>query len=142
MRQVSRWSYLLRRQQKKMVQTKVKEMSIRPADISRKVRELSGGNQQKVVLAKWLLSNAKLIILDEPTRGVDVATKVEIYHLIGELADEGAAIILISSELPEILGLSDRILVMREGRLAGEFAGVLADEESLLACAAGIDLQR
>ena len=125
-----------------MVQTKVKEMSIRPADISRKVRELSGGNQQKVVLAKWLLSNAKLIILDEPTRGVDVATKVEIYHLIGELADEGTAIILISSELPEILGLSDRILVMREGRLVGEFEGVQADEESLLACATGVEVQR
>jgi ABC-type sugar transport system ATPase subunit len=125
-----------------MVQSKVQEMSIRPADISRMVRELSGGNQQKVVLAKWLLSNAKLIILDEPTRGVDVATKVEIYHLIGELADEGAAIILISSELPEIIGMSDRILVMREGRLAGEFDGAQADEESLLACAAGIDVQR
>ena len=142
MRQVSRWSYLLRGQQKKMVQTKVQEMSIRPSDITRKVRELSGGNQQKVVLAKWLLSNAKLIILDEPTRGVDVATKVEIYHLIGGLADEGAAIILISSELPEILGLSDRILVMREGRLAGEFDSVQADEESLLACAAGIGIQQ
>ncbi|CAB1064324.1 ABC transporter, ATP-binding protein (cluster 2, ribose/xylose/arabinose/galactose) / ABC transporter, ATP-binding protein (cluster 2, ribose/xylose/arabinose/galactose) [Olavius sp. associated proteobacterium Delta 1] len=140
MRLVSRWSYLLRGQQKKLVQSKVQELSIRPADISRKVRELSGGNQQKVVLAKWLLSNAKLIILDEPTRGVDVATKVEIYHLIGELADAGAAIILISSELPEILGLSDRILVMREGRLAGEFDGVQADEESLLACAAGINV--
>jgi ABC-type sugar transport system ATPase subunit len=140
MRQVSRWLYLLRGQQKKMVQSKVQEMSIRPADISRKVRELSGGNQQKVVLAKWLLSKAKLIILDEPTRGVDVATKVEIYHLIGELADEGAAIILISSELPEIIGLSDRILVMREGMLAGEFDHVSADEESLLACAAGIDV--
>jgi ABC-type sugar transport system ATPase subunit len=125
-----------------MVQSKVREMSIRPADIRRMVRELSGGNQQKVVLAKWLLSNAKLIILDEPTRGVDVATKVEIYHLIGELADEGAAIILISSELPEILGLSDRILVMREGRLAGEFDGVQADEESLLACATGVEVQR
>lgn len=142
MRQVSRWSYLLRGQQKKMVQTKVQEMSIRPSDITRKVRELSGGNQQKVVLAKWLLSNAKLIILDEPTRGVDVATKVEIYHLIGGLADEGAAIVLISSELPEILGLSDRILVMREGRLAGEFDSLQADEESLLACAAGIDIQQ
>ena len=141
MRQVSRWLYLRRGQQKKMVQSKVREMSIRPKDISRMVRELSGGNQQKVVLAKWLLSNARLIILDEPTRGVDVATKVEIYHLIGELADEGAAIILVSSELPEILGLSDRILVMREGRLAGEFAGLQADEESLLACAAGIDVQ-
>jgi ABC-type sugar transport system ATPase subunit len=142
MRRVSRWSYLLRGQQRKMVQTKVQEMSIRPADISRTVRELSGGNQQKVVLAKWLLSNANLIILDEPTRGVDVATKVEIYHLIGELADDGAAIILISSELPEILGLSNRILVMREGRLAGEFDGEQADEESLLACATGVEVQQ
>ena len=91
-------------------------------------------------MAKWLLSNAKLIILDEPTRGVDVATKVEIYHLIGDLADKGAAIILISSELPEILGLSNRVLVMREGRVVGEFDGSQADEESLLACAAGVEV--
>jgi len=138
MDQVSRWKLLMRRKQKKLVQSKVQEMSIRPAQLTRLVRELSGGNQQKVVLAKWLLSNAKLLILDEPTRGVDVATKVEIYHLIGELADKGAAIIFISSELPEILGMSNRILVLREGRVVGEFTKESAGEETLLACATGI----
>jgi len=138
MDQVSRWKLLMRRKQKELVQSKVQEMSIRPAQLTRLVRELSGGNQQKVVLAKWLLSNAKLLILDEPTRGVDVATKVEIYHLIGELADEGAAIIFISSELPEILGMSNRILVLREGRVVGEFTKENAGEETLLACATGI----
>jgi len=138
MDQVSRWKLLMRRKQKELVQSKVQEMSIRPAQLTRLVRELSGGNQQKVVLAKWLLSNAKLLILDEPTRGVDVATKVEIYHLIGELADKGAAIIFISSELPEILGMSNRILVLREGRVVGEFTKESAGEETLLACATGI----
>ena len=138
MDQVSRWKILRRRKQKELVQAKVQEMSIRPAQLTRLVRELSGGNQQKVVLAKWLLSNAKLLILDEPTRGVDVATKVEIYHLIGELADKGAAIIFISSELPEILGMSNRILVLRKGRVVGEFAKESASEETLLASATGI----
>jgi ABC-type sugar transport system ATPase subunit len=138
MDQVSRWKLLMRRKQKELVQSKVQEMSIRPAQLTRLVRELSGGNQQKVVLAKWLLSNAKLLILDEPTRGVDVATKVEIYHLIGELADKGTAIIFISSELPEILGMSNRILVLREGRVVGEFTKESAGEETLLACATGI----
>jgi len=140
MDQVSRWKILRRRKQKELVQAKVQEMSIRPAQLTRLVRELSGGNQQKVVLAKWLLSNAKLLILDEPTRGVDVATKVEIYHLIGELADKGAAIIYISSELPEILGMSNRILVLKEGRVVGEFTKESAGEETLLACATGIKI--
>jgi ABC-type sugar transport system ATPase subunit len=123
------------------VQDKVQEMSIRPPEISRLVRTLSGGNQQKVALAKWLLARAGLLILDEPTRGVDVATKVEIYHLIGELADTGVGIMLISSELPEILGLSNRVLVMREGRIVGEFPKAQAGEEGLLACAAGLSTQ-
>jgi len=141
MDRVSRWTLLNRRQQKELVQAKVQEMSIRPPEINRLVRTLSGGNQQKVALAKWLLARARLLILDEPTRGVDVATKVEIYHLIGELADTGVGIILISSELPEILGLSDRVLVMREGRIVGEFSKAQAGEETLLACAAGVSTQ-
>jgi ABC-type sugar transport system ATPase subunit len=91
-----------------------------------------------VVLAKWLLSQAQVLILDEPTRGVDVATKIDIYHIISELAERGVGVILISSELPEILGMSDRALVMREGHLAGEFTRAAASEESLLACAAGV----
>jgi ABC-type sugar transport system ATPase subunit len=84
------------------------------------------------------LTQARVLILDEPTRGVDVATKVEIYHIINNLAREGMAILLISSELPEILGMSDRALVMREGRLVGEFTRAQANEEKLLASAAGV----
>jgi ribose transport system ATP-binding protein len=135
---MARWGILNRRQQNAQVRSKVQELDIRPPKLGRLVRTLSGGNQQKVVLAKWLLSQAKILILDEPTRGVDVATKVEIYHMIGELADKGIGILFISSELPEILGMSDRVLVMREGRLVGEFSRAEATEEKLLACAAGI----
>ena len=138
MRQVSRGIFLNRRLQAAQVGRMVEEMAIRPARITKPVRELSGGNQQKVVLAKWLLAKAKLLILDEPTRGVDVATKVDIYHLIGGLADQGVGIILISSELPEILGMCDRTLIMREGRLVGEFSRQRSSEEGLLACAAGV----
>lgn len=138
MQQVSRWIFLNRRRQEAQVSGIAKGMAIRPTQIHKLVRELSGGNQQKVVLAKWLLANARLLILDEPTRGVDVATKVEIYHLIGGLADGGAGIILISSELPEVLGMSDRTLVMRAGRIVGEFDREEATEEKLFACAAGV----
>ena len=138
MGQVSQWGILNRRQQDAQVRAEVHKLDIRPPQLGRLVRTLSGGNQQKVALAKWLLSRAKVLILDEPTRGVDVATKVEIYHIIGDLADRGMGILLISSELPEILGMSDRALVMREGRLVGEFTRTEASEESLLASAAGV----
>ncbi len=138
MGQVSRWGVLDLRQRDGRVQGKVQELDIHPAQINRLVQQLSGGNQQKVVLAKWLLSEARVLILDEPTRGVDVATKVEIYHVISDLAERGVGILLISSELPEILGMSDRVIVMRQGRLVGEFPIDQASEESLLACAAGV----
>jgi ABC-type sugar transport system ATPase subunit len=138
MQQVSRWGFLNRRQQDARVQAEVRDLAIRPPQLERLVRQLSGGNQQKVALAKWLLSRAKVLILDEPTRGVDVATKVDIYHIMSDLAASGVGILLISSELPEILGMSDRVLVMREGRLVGEFTRAQASEESLLACAAGL----
>jgi ABC-type sugar transport system ATPase subunit len=136
--QVSRWGILNTRQWDVRAQSMVRELSIHPAQITKLVRQLSGGNQQKVVLAKWLLSQAQLLILDEPTRGVDVATKIDIYHIISDLAERGVGVIIISSELPEILGMSDRALVMREGRLVGEFTRAMASEESLLACAAGV----
>ena len=141
MEQMSRWGLLNRQQQDTKVQSEVKELDIRPPQISRLVRYLSGGNQQKVVLAKWLLSQAKVLILDEPTRGVDVATKVELYHIIADLAERGVGILFISSELPEVLRMSDRALVMRDGRLAGEFTRAEASEERLLASAAGITHQ-
>lgn len=85
------------------------------------ISNLSGGNQQKVIIAKWLESQPRILILDEPTRGIDIGAKAEIYHIIHELAAQGTAIILISSELPEVIGLSDRILVMAGGRITGEF---------------------
>lgn len=138
MKQMSHLGFLNRRLQGNQVRSKVQELNINPPQIERLVRTLSGGNQQKVVLAKWLLSQTKVLILDEPTRGVDVATKVEIYHIIGDLAEKGVGILFISSELPEIMGMSDRVLVMREGRLVGEFAKAEYSEESLLAAAAGV----
>jgi ribose transport system ATP-binding protein len=135
---LSRWGVINRRTQAAEVQQKVKELDIRPPVLDRLARQMSGGNQQKLVLAKWLMTRARVLILDEPTRGVDVATKVEIYQLISDLAADGIGILLISSELPEILGLSDRALVMREGRVAGEFTRAEASEEKLLAAAAGV----
>ena len=105
--------------------------------VAQPVRELSGGNQQKVVLAKWMLAGPKVLLLDEPTRGVDVGAKEEFHRLIRELADAGRAILLVSSDLPEILDLADRVLVMREGRLVGEFAGDEATPEGVMAAATG-----
>ncbi len=101
------------------------------------VGTLSGGNQQKVVLAKWLATNPQVLILDEPTRGIDVGAKAEIYNLIGELAERGLAVIMVSSELPEILGLADRVYVMHEGRLAGELARAEATQERIMNLATG-----
>jgi ABC-type sugar transport system ATPase subunit len=135
---MSRLGVIDRKVQATQVREKVVELDIRPAAIERLARQMSGGNQQKLVLAKWLLTQAKILILDEPTRGVDVATKVEIYQIIRDLAARGIAILLISSELPEILGMSHRALVMREGRLVGEFTRAQASEERLLASAAGV----
>jgi D-xylose transport system ATP-binding protein len=97
---------------------------------------LSGGNQQKVVLAKWLMNETRVLLLDEPTRGIDVGAKQEIYAMINELAGSGLAIVMVSSELPEVLGLGDRILVMRHGRIAGEFTREQATPEAVMSCAA------
>jgi ABC-type sugar transport system ATPase subunit len=135
---LSRLGVINRRKQAAEVKKLVQELDVRPPLLDRLASQLSGGNQQKLVLAKWLLTHAKVLILDEPTRGVDVATKVEIYHIIDHLAQDGLSILLISSELPEILGMSDRALVMREGRMVGEFARADGNEEKLLASAAGV----
>ena len=127
-----------RRKQRREVSEQVAELAIRPPELDRDVALLSGGNQQKVVLAKWLLTNAKLLILDEPTRGVDVAARRDLYAIIGALADAGLAVLLVSSDLLEVLGMADRTLVVREGRVAGAFARGEATEERLLACASGL----
>jgi ABC-type sugar transport system ATPase subunit len=98
----------------------VESLRIRVSSPEQLAAQLSGGNQQKVVIAKWLARNTKVILFDEPTRGIDVGAKFEIYQLMNKLAGEGKAIVMVSSELPEILGMSDRIIVMREGQIAGE----------------------
>ena len=96
------------------------------------VATLSGGNQQKVVLSKWMYPDPELLILDEPTRGIDVGAKYEIYKLIQDLADQGKAVVVISSELPELLGISDRIYTICEGRITGELAAADTDQEQLM----------
>jgi ribose transport system ATP-binding protein len=115
----------------------VKDLRIKTPGLNQKVLFLSGGNQQKVVVSKWLCSNAKVLIFDEPTRGIDVGSKVEIYQLMNRLTAEGAAILMISSELPEIIGMSDRIMIMREGSIAGIYNTDEVTQEIILQDALG-----
>ncbi len=131
------WGFVRGGEEAARVQEKMRQLDIRAHGADQLVMNLSGGNQQKVVLGKWLVSAPKLIILDEPTRGIDVGAKAEIYRIMRELADAGAAVLMISSELPEVLGMADRILVMHEGRLVAEFEGGRATEEEILTAATG-----
>jgi len=111
------------------------QMEVRANNIWQQARELSGGNQQKVVLAKWLSTKPRILILDEPTRGIDVGTKAAVHALMSKLASDGMAILMISSELPEILGMSDRVLVMHEGFVTGHFTRAEATQEKIIAAA-------
>ncbi|WP_327315187.1 sugar ABC transporter ATP-binding protein [Streptomyces sp. NBC_01235] len=111
------------------------QLKVRMAGLHQHVRTLSGGNQQKVVIGKWLLADTKVLILDEPTRGIDVGAKVEIYQLINELTASGHAVLMISSDLPEVLGMSDRVLVMSQGRIAGELLAQEATQDAVMALA-------
>jgi ribose transport system ATP-binding protein len=112
-------------------------LGVRMGGLDQEVRTLSGGNQQKVVIGKWLLAQANVLILDEPTRGIDVGAKVEIYQLINALTAAGRAVLMISSDLPEVLGMSDRVLVMARGRIAGELSAGEATQDSVMALAVG-----
>jgi rhamnose transport system ATP-binding protein len=112
-----------------------RKLEVRAHHMAQEARELSGGNQQKVVLAKWLATDPRILILDEPTRGIDVGTKAAVHALMSELASEGIAILMISSELPEVLGMSDRILVMHEGHMTAHFTREEATQEKILAAA-------
>lgn len=123
--------------EKDLAQMYVKQLNIRTPSIDQFTRNLSGGNQQKVVIAKWLAVQPKVLIVDEPTRGVDVGAKIEIYTLLRTMVSQGVAVVMISSELPEILGMSDRIVVIREGNFAGEIDRVDATEEKIMAMATG-----
>ena len=133
-----RWGFLDKARERRETESYFGRLAVKAASIDAPVASMSGGNQQKVVLAKWLARESKLLIVDEPTRGVDVGAKAAIHALLDRLARAGLGILLISSELPEVLNLSDRILVMREGRLAGELRREEADQASLLRLMAGV----
>ncbi len=132
LRRYARLGWLDRRRELADVRREVTALDLRPGDPRRPVRTLSGGNQQKALLARWLLKGCRLLLLDEPTRGVDVGARAELYALIRRLADSGVGIVLVSSEIPEVLGLADRVLVIREGRLVEERDARELDEHQVL----------
>ena len=134
---LSRLGFINRRKEKAVADEYIEDLLIKTPSMEQAVQNLSGGNQQKVVLAKWLFTKSKVLIFDEPTRGIDVGAKIEIYQLMNKLAESGVAIIMISSELPEILGMSDRILVMHEGSIAGELSREEATQEKIMHLATG-----
>jgi ABC-type sugar transport system ATPase subunit len=137
---LSSLGFVRRDEEMGIVENSIKSLEISIPSTRSLITTLSGGNQQKIVLGKWLNTNPKVLILDDPTRGIDVGAKAEIRKIIDHLAGEGRGIILISSELPEILGMSDRVLVMRAGRITGEFSREQCSDEVLGACAAGVKL--
>ncbi|WP_010493941.1 sugar ABC transporter ATP-binding protein [Paenibacillus elgii] len=137
LKDVSSFGFVSRSKETGISERLISQLLIKTPNSEQKVGSLSGGNQQKVVIGKWLETNPQVFILDEPTRGVDIGAKKEIYDLMNQLISRGVAILMISSELPEVLGMSDRILVMHEGRIAGEFARGEATQEKIMHCATG-----
>jgi ribose transport system ATP-binding protein len=128
----ARGGFLSGSAEKAAAREQVEALDVRPADVTRIVRTLSGGNQQKVVLARWLLRDCRVLLLDEPTRGVDVGARSEIYALVRDLADRGVAVVVVSSEIPEVLGLADRVLVIADGTVVAEAAADALDEHRVL----------
>jgi ABC-type sugar transport system ATPase subunit len=139
---LSRLAWVRRSAERALAREYFDRLRVRTPSLDAVVAGLSGGNQQKILLARWLAAGSRVLILDEPTRGVDVGAKAEIHALVGDLAARGAAILLISSELPEVLSLSSRILVLREGRVVAEVARESATQDGLLRLMAGIDEDR
>jgi ABC-type sugar transport system ATPase subunit len=135
---MSRWSFIKRRSERSLVGSYFERLRVRAPTVDVVTAGLSGGNQQKLVLAKWLAAKCQILILDEPTRGVDVGAKAEIHALIDELASRGAGVLLISSELPEVVNLCTRIIVLREGRIAGELPRSAATQDGLMRLMAGV----
>jgi rhamnose transport system ATP-binding protein len=137
-RSISTWLGIVDQRRERAIATDYfQRLHIRATGIQQVAQSLSGGNQQKVVIAKWLATEPRVLILDEPTRGIDIGAKAEVHRLISQLASEGIAIIMISSELPEVLAMSDRILVMHEGRVTGEFTRQEANQERVMFAAMG-----
>ncbi len=135
---LSRFGIMNKQEENRTADRQVKALKIKTTGLKQRVMYLSGGNQQKVVMGKWLNTHADVFIFDEPTRGIDVGSKVEIYQWMNRIKEDGAGIIMISSEIPEILGMSDRILVMRHGMIAGTFLPEESNQEVILQCALGV----
>ncbi|HEV2129634.1 MAG TPA: ATP-binding cassette domain-containing protein, partial [Longimicrobiaceae bacterium] len=138
---LSRFRWIRRREERALAQEYFERLRVRTPSVDAVVAGLSGGNQQKIVLARWLAARSRILILDEPTRGVDVGAKAEIHALIDELAARGNAILLISSELPEVINLSTRILVLRAGRMVAEVPRERVTQEGLLRLMAGLEAE-
>ena len=136
LRKYRRFGLLRNALMRKDTDAQIKAMRIKTASQRSKIRELSGGNQQKVIIGRWLLTRPEILLLDEPTRGIDVGAKYEIYQLINNLAAEGKAVMMVSSEMPELLGVSDRILIMSGGRLTGEVNAKETTQEEIMTYAA------
>jgi rhamnose transport system ATP-binding protein len=139
---IARGGFIRRALERALASESVEKLRIRLATLRQPIGELSGGNQQKAILARWLLTDPSILILDEPTRGIDIGVKAEFYDMIGELAAGGRAILLISSELPELLALCDRVLVMSEGRLTANLARGDATQEAIMHAAVPRGMER
>jgi rhamnose transport system ATP-binding protein len=137
LRRLSKGGFIFRASERRLAMTWAERLQLRYGRLRDSVSTLSGGNQQKVVLGKWLAREPSLLIIDEPTRGIDVGTKAEVHRILDRLAAEGMAVLMISSELPEVLGVADRILVLHEGRLTGEFSRAEATEDKIMRAATG-----
>ena len=131
----SRFGLIRRRKLTRETTELMEQMNLRPPDVSRKIGQFSGGNQQKAIIGRWLAADVDILLFDEPTRGIDIGAKSEIYALIERLASQGKSVIVVSSELPEILRVSDRVAVMREGELAGIIEGDAITEGAIAALA-------
>jgi rhamnose transport system ATP-binding protein len=139
--QLTRGGLIFRASERRLADTWAGKLQLKFGRLRNAVSTLSGGNQQKVVLGKWLARNPRLLIIDEPTRGIDVGTKAEVHRILDGLVADGMAVLMISSELPEVLGMADRVLVLREGRLTAELSRAEADETSIMRAATGQNVE-
>lgn len=135
LKKLKRFGFLSTRKENRFAEEQCEKLTVKTSSIHKKIAELSGGNQQKALLARWLAMDPEILILDEPTKGIDVGAKAEIYRIVRNIANQGISVIVVSSELPEVIGLSDRIYVMKNGRIVGEIPGKNATEEKVIAFA-------
>ncbi len=141
LRRISRFGFVNRRKEREIAKAYAKRLRVKTPNLNEAVGNLSGGNQQKVVLARILAAECEIILFDEPTRGIDVGAKQEIYNLMAELVNEGKSILMITSDMEELLGMSDRILVMYEGKIKGQLSKEEYSQQAVLTMASGLEME-